>query len=254
MDLGLWGKAVFVTGASSNIGRATAAAFGAEGARVAIGYHSAKDEAEHTAELVERGGGRAMTVRMDLGDQASVEAAAAEVAGAFGGVDVLVNNAVAWPGFPAPGEVFETVPVERMRASLDANLFGHYLLTRAVVGSMRARTWGRIVHVSTGLVQDGLPGASPYVTPKSGLHGLTRTMSRELASAGILTNLVMAGFVVGERDLPAEMIAKASAAAATGRTTAAAEVARLIVFLCSEANGNVTGELIRADGHFLAPL
>ncbi|MEV6986309.1 SDR family oxidoreductase [Sphaerisporangium sp. NPDC051017] len=67
---------------------------------------------------------------------------------------------------------------------------------------MRERKWGRIVHVSTGLVQDGLPGGSPYVTAKSGLHGLTRTMSRELVGAGILTNLVMAGFVVDERDVP----------------------------------------------------
>jgi 3-oxoacyl-[acyl-carrier protein] reductase len=77
-------------------------------------------------------------------------------------------------------------------------------------------------------------------------------MSRELASAGILTNLVMAGFVVGEREVAAAVIAKAEAAAATGRTTAATEVANVVVFLCSEANGNITGEFLRADGHLLA--
>jgi NAD(P)-dependent dehydrogenase (short-subunit alcohol dehydrogenase family) len=91
------------------------------------------------------------------------------------------------------------------------------------------------------------------VTAKAGLHGLTRTMSRELAAAGILTNLVMAGFVPGDRQLPEDLLSKARAAAATGRTTTATEVANLIVFLCSAANGHVTGELIRADGHFLTP-
>jgi 3-oxoacyl-[acyl-carrier protein] reductase len=253
MDLGLGGKRVLVTGASSNIGRATAVAFGAEGAMVAIGYHRDETAARHTAALVERAGGTAVVVPFDLGDEAAVDRGAAQAHRELGGVDVLVNNAVAFPGFPAAGELFETAPAARMRDSLAANLLGHYRLSQAVVGSMRANGWGRIVHVSSGLVQDGLPGSSAYVTPKAGLHGLTRTMSRELAPAGILTNLVMAGFVVGERQLPEALLQQVSAAAATGRTTEAVEVANLVVFLCSTANGHVTGELVRADGHFLTP-
>lgn len=253
MDLGLHDKRVLVTGASSNIGRATAVVFGGEGARVAVGYHSNEAGAEQTVALVEEAGGQAVTTQLDLADQASIERAAAQVMGDFGGVDILVNSAVAWPGFPRPGERFETAPVERMRASLDANLLGHYLVTRAVAGSMRQQGWGRVVHISSGLVEDGLAGSAAYVAAKAGLHGLTRTMSRELASAGILTNLVMAGFVVGERQIPEEMLDAAGAAAATGRTTTATEVGALVVFLCSQANGHVTGELIRADGHFLTP-
>jgi Dehydrogenases with different specificities (related to short-chain alcohol dehydrogenases) len=253
MDLGLQGKRVLVTGASSNIGRAIAVVFGGENARVAVGYHDDKAGAEQTAALVDEAGGEAITVRLDLAEQESIEAAAQQVTTVFGGVDVLVNNAVAWTGFPDPGELFETAPVRRMRDSLNANLLGHYLMTRAVVGQMRLGGWGRVVHISTGLVEDGNPGSSAYVTPKAGLHGLTRTMSRELAAAGILTNLVMSGFVVGDRKLPQEILDKASAAAATGRTTTATEVAKVVVFLCSQANGHVTGELIRADGHFLTP-
>jgi 3-oxoacyl-[acyl-carrier protein] reductase len=253
MDLGLKDRRVLVTGASGSIGRATAVTFGGEGARVAVGYHRDMAGADRTATQIEQVGGQALTVQLDLGDGDSVDTATRYVLDAWGGVDVLVNNAVAWPGFPAPGERFETAPPARMRASLEANLLGNYLLSRAVVGSMRSTGWGRIVHLSTGLVEDGLPGAAPYVSAKAGLHGLTRTMSRELASAGILTNLVMAGFVVGERQLPAELVERAASAAAIGRTSTAEEVASLIVFLCSAANTNVTGELIRADGHFLAP-
>jgi 3-oxoacyl-[acyl-carrier protein] reductase len=253
MNLGLQGKHVLVTGASSNIGRATAIVFGAEEAHVVVGYHRDEAGARQTAAQVEQAGGKATIISLDLADQVTIERAAAQVINDFGGVDVLVNNAVAWPGFPQPGELFETAPTSRMRASLDANLFGQYLLTRAVVGPMRDQGWGRIVNVSTGLVEDGFAGSAAYVTAKAGLHGLTRTMSRELAGAGILTNLVMAGFVVGEREIPDEVFKTAAAAAATGRTTTATEVANLVVFLCSQANTQVTGELIRADGHFLTP-
>jgi NAD(P)-dependent dehydrogenase (short-subunit alcohol dehydrogenase family) len=89
-----------------------------------------------------------------------------------------------------------------------------------------------------------------YTTPKVALHGLTRTMSRELAPAGILTNLVMAAFVP-KRELPPQVLEPVTKAAAIGRVSEAREVASPIVFLCSAANTNITGELIRADGHFL---
>ncbi|GAA3452984.1 SDR family NAD(P)-dependent oxidoreductase [Dactylosporangium matsuzakiense] len=253
MDLGLQGRRVFVTGASGHIGRAVAVAFAAEGARVAVGYHRDEAGAKAVAADAERAGGDAVAVRVDLADEPSVAAAVAAVHDAFGGVDVLVNNAVAWPPFPAPGERFETAPAQRMRDSLAANLLGPYLLSQAVAGGMRARGWGRIVHVSTGLVVDGRPGSAPYTTPKSGLHGLARTMSRELAADGVLTNVVMAGFVPGERQFPDEALRAAASAAATGRVSTADEIARVVVFLCSAANGNVTGELVRADGHFLTP-
>lgn len=250
MDLGLQDKGVLVTGASGNIGRATAVAFGAEGARVAVAYRSRQEQAQQTAEAVEAAGGKATLVALDLAEPEKVGTAVAAFERDFGGIDVLVNNAVAWPERGAPGELFESVPLERLRASVEANLLGPYALSQAAVASMRARGWGRVVHVSTGLVEDGFPGSSPYTTPKAALHGLTRTMSRELAPAGIFTNVVMGGYVP-HSEVPPAVLEQASLSAATGRPTAAWEVANLIVFLCSAANGHVTGEAIRADGHFL---
>jgi 3-oxoacyl-[acyl-carrier protein] reductase len=205
--------------------------------------------------MVEAAGGAALAVPLDLADEGSITGAVRAVTAGYDAVDILVNNAVAWPDFPAPGERFETAPVEQFRKSLRANLEGHYLLTRALIGAMRGQGWGRVVHVSTGLVEDGMPGGSAYITAKSGLHGLTRTMARELARDGVLTNLVMPGFTMYPgRPMPEDIVAKASAAAATGRTTRPEDVASLIVFLCSEANGHVNGERIRVDGHFIAPL
>ncbi len=136
-----------------------------------------------------------------------------------------------------------------MRASVDANLVGAYALSQAVVGPMRRRHWGRIVHVSTGLTEDGFPGAAPYTTPKAGLHGLARTMSRELAADGVLTNVVMAGFVP-HGAIPPSLLEQGRRSAATGRLTTPEHVANVIVFLCSESNGAVTGEAVRVDGHF----
>jgi 3-oxoacyl-[acyl-carrier protein] reductase len=246
MDLGLQDRRVLVTGASGTIGRAIAVAFGAEGARVAVGYHQHKEQAEQVAADVAAQGGTAVTLRIDLADSSSISGAVAAAERELGGIDVLVNNAVTWPERGAFGEI----PLDRFRASVEANLIGHYALSQAVVAPMRATGWGRIVHVSTGLVEDGSPGSSAYTTPKAALHGLTRTMSRELASAGILTNLVMAGFVP-KRELPPPVLEQVTKAAAIGRVSEAREVASLIVFLCSAANTNITGELIRADGHFL---
>ena len=225
MDMGLQDVVVMVTGSSSRIGRATAVAFAREGAKVAVTYHQNQAGGEETAASVKAAGGVPFVVPLDLSDEASITAAVRTVQDTFGAVAVLVNNGVAWPGFPGPGELFETAPAARFRDSLKANLEGHYLLTQAVVGGMREAGWGRVVHVSTGLVEDGLPGVSAYVTAKAGLHGLTRTMSRELARSGILTNLVMPGFTrdVDEgREIPErvrQIEEKAKAATSTGRET-----------------------------------
>lgn len=252
MELGLRERTVLITGASGYIGRATAIAFGREGCRVAVGYHAGREAAEETVQRVEAVGGVGLAVPLDLSIEESIDTAVEHAHNHLGPIEVLVNNAVAWPGFPEAGELFETTPVDRVRASLTTNLLGYYLMARAVVGSMRARHWGRIVHVSTGLVQDGNPGSTPYVMAKSGLTGLTRTMSRELAPVGILTNVVMAGFVPAGR-MPEDRVAAVVSAAATDHACTPEEMADVMVFVCSQANQQITGETIRADGHFLTP-
>jgi 3-oxoacyl-[acyl-carrier protein] reductase len=252
MNLGLEGRRVLVTGASRGIGRAIALAFGREKARVAVTSHADLAGLQETRRQL--GSAETIGLRLDLADGTSIASVASALLKRWGAVDVLVNNAVAWPGLAGADELFENAPVERFRDSLRANLEGPYLLTRALVGSMRDAGWGRVVHISTGLVEDGMPGASAYVAAKAGLHGLTRTMARELARVGILTNLVMPGFTLVEgRDVPRSVIDRVTMAAATGRTTTPQDVANVVVFLGSPANTHVNGEQLRVDGHFLAP-
>ena len=253
MDTGLRGKIVFVTGGSSGIGRATAVAFGREGARVALSYRNDRAGAAETAGMVGEAGGEALTVRYDLADESSIRRAVEEVVERWGALHVLVNNAVRWPGRGGSGGVtlFEEVPPERWQEDTRTLLEGAYLTIQAVLPLMRAAGWGRIVNVSSSLAEDGMAGGAPYTAAKAGLHGLTRTLAKELAPAGILANVVMPGLTLTERArraIPGEVLDGEAARTPTGRLTAPEEVAALVVFLGSAANGHVNGENIRVTG------
>jgi 3-oxoacyl-[acyl-carrier protein] reductase len=251
MDLGLKDAVVLVTGASTGIGKATAIAFGQEGARVALTYRTKRVEAEQTGEAVRAAGGDPLVMRLDLEEEGSIAAAVATLRERWQALHVLVNNAVRWPsGFFA----IEALPLSELRAALRANVEGVVALTQLAVPLMREAGWGRIVNVSTGLVPDGNARSEAYVASKGAIHAITRTLAKELAPAGVLANVLMAGAVASEaRPRPQEVLDRMAACAATGRLTLAEEVARVAVFLGSRANGHVTGEAIRADGLFVTP-
>jgi 3-oxoacyl-[acyl-carrier protein] reductase len=240
-----------VTGASSGIGRAIAVAFASEGASVAITFRSNRAGAVATAREIESLGAAVITLQLDLADERSITDVVSQVVTSYGPVDVLVNNAVEYPGWPADGETFETP--RRPGCGAPWNLEGPYLLSCAVVAAMRAAGWGRIVHVSTRLVEDGFAGSTAYTVAKAGLHTLAKVMSCELASSGILANVVMAGFTPAGKPAPEAVVRQAAEAAPIQRVTQPREVAELTVFLCSARNTNITGEAIRADGHFFTP-
>lgn len=253
MNTGLMNKVVFVTGGSSGIGRAAAAAFGREGARVALSYRNNREGAEETASMVSEAGGEVLIVPYDLADEQSIRKAVREIVGRWGVVHVLVNNAVRWPsrGGTGEGTVFEEVPPERWREDMRTLLEGTYLAIQAVLPYMRTAGWGRIVNVSSSLAEDGMPGGAPYTAAKAGLHGLTRTLAKELAPTGILVNVVMPGLTLTERAkrvIPGKILDGEAARTPTGRLTAPEEVAALAVFLGSAANGHVNGEALRITG------
>lgn len=253
MDMGLRDRVAFVTGGSSGIGRATAIAFGREGAKVAISYHSNRSEAEETAAMVTEVGGESLAVQYDLGDDASIRAAVEEIVEHWGVVNVLVNNAVQWSsrGGPSGNPLFEEVSSEQWRTMIRTSLEGAYLTIQAVLPSMRQAEWGRIANISSNLAEDGLPGAGSYAAAKAGLHGLSRTLARELAPEGIFTNVVMPGMTLTERaqkHLPESIRDQVASQTPTGRLTTPEEVAATIVFLASAANGHINGETVRVTG------
>ena len=252
MNLGLEGRVALITGSSRGIGRATALAFGREGARVVVTYRNDRERAEAVAAEIRDAGGEALVVRYDLASDDAIRAAVSETLARWDRIDILVNNAVAW-GSRKPQDAlpFEQLPPDEWRPLLRANVEGAFRTIQLVAPAMRARGWGRIVNVSSGIAVDGVPGSGWYGAAKAALHGLTRTLAKELGPDGILVNVVMPGFTLTEGNIerfPAAIREHLAEGSPIRRLLPPEEVAPTIVFLCSTANTAVTGEIIRASG------
>lgn len=252
MDLNLAGRVALITGGSQGIGRAVAIQLGREGARVALTYRHERAKAEEVVSTIEGAGGEAICVPMDLEALETVRDAAVAATKRWGSVDVLVNNAVLW-GDRKPWDMplFEDVPQAEWQRVFRANFEGAYAAIQAVLPSMRARNWGRIVNISSGVALDGVSGGSPYGAAKAGLHGLTNTLARELGPMGVLINVVVPGATLTEHmteALPPAIREQREKAYPIRRLLPPEEVAPTIVFLCSALNTAVTGEVIRASG------
>ncbi|MBG0820104.1 SDR family oxidoreductase [Planomonospora sp. ID91781] len=247
MDLGLKDRTVVVTGASGGIGREIARGYAAEGARVVLTYRSTPDEAETLAREI-----NGIALPYDLGDPGSAEALVAGALERTGGIDVLVNNAVRWGDRPpGPDASFEDVPDAEWVEVLRDNVEGALRLSRLVAPGMRERGFGRFVHVSSGVVNEGMIGGEYYAAAKGALHGFSRSAAFSLGRDGdILSNVVMPGFTRTARN---EAMAAAvghhySARAPIGRLLDAAEVANAVVYLGSAANTGITGQVIAVTG------
>ncbi|MFG1709556.1 SDR family NAD(P)-dependent oxidoreductase [Nonomuraea sp. M3C6] len=236
---------VLITGGSSGIGAATALAYGKAGARVTITYNTGADRAAEVVKRIEEAGGGAAAVHLDLEDHSTIAPAAAQA----GPVDALVANAVRWGTIMPNSVAFEGIPAAEWSAALHANVVGNALLVQAVLPGMRRRGFGRIVFVSSGAAEEGLPGPGVYGTAKMALHGMARALAWDAGKDGVLVNVAVAGLTVTERERPVSQEALDAIAGHTPsrRLSTADDLAELIVFLGSEANRNLTGEIIR-DG------
>lgn len=252
MDLKVKGKTVLITGATQGIGRETALIFAREGANVAITYRSQKEKGDEVAHEIEKAGVSGLAVYMDLGDEASIRACAAEVEKKLGGIDILINNAVRYQDWGKNGaEKFESIPTKQWIPVLRDTIEGTYLMTQLAVPHMRKNKWGRIVFVSSGIAMKGYPARGTYGAAKEALHGLTKSLAMELGPEGILVNTVMSGVAPGARDLAALPQATRDMFIATTsirRLLTAAEVAGPIAYFGSGENTVMTSQIVYAGG------
>ena len=185
MELGLRDKAVLVTGGTRGIGRAIALAYARDRARVAITYATDEAAATTVVQQIAAEGGSGVAARLDLAEPASIPAAVTETAERFGGLDVLVANAVRWP-IDARGPLAESDPDVWSRA-LRANLEGTAATVRAALAYLSRSSAGRVVLVSSGVSRHGMAGATAYATAKAGLDGLIAALKWEAGQHDVLS-------------------------------------------------------------------
>jgi len=244
---GLEGRVAIVTGGGRNIGRAMALGLAAAGASVVVADLDGAN-ASAVAREIEAAGGEAMPATVDIGDRPSIARMVSEALDRFGHIDVLVNNASRFNDLTRGP--FQSISDSEWRSALDVNVTGTFNCVRAVESHMRARKWGRIVNVSSGTVRMGRPDFLHYVTSKSALIGMTRSLARELGPFGITANVLLPGVVFTDdqrKSLAPEYQAMILKGQCIPEALTPQAMVGPLVFLCSEQSRYVTGQELAVD-------
>ena len=244
------GLSVLVTGAASGMGRATAHAFADDGANVAVTDFNG-DGAETVAAEIRKGGGNARAWTLDVSDGDAIVRVVGEVAAAFNGLDVLVNNAGIPAGVPIDHEKYEAIWAKGLTVLLTAQ----QRTVRAALPYLRKSSCARIVNIASTEALGATSRDSPYAAAKAGVVGLTRALAVELGPSGITVNCICPGPV---RTGMTAIIPEEDKNTYARRRTALRrygdpeEVAHMTLSLCLPAASFLTGAIIPVDGGLMA--
>jgi 3-oxoacyl-[acyl-carrier protein] reductase len=241
-------KTVLITGASRGIGRETALQFARAGYRVAANYHARKDAAKSLLSELAALGCDAAVYQADVSDRAAVEAMVQKATVDFGHIDLLVNNA----GI-AQQKLFTDLTASEWERMFAVNVTGMFHTCQCVLPQMIRRHEGRIVNLSS---MWGIAGAScevHYSAAKSAVIGFTKALAKEVGPSGITVNCVAPGLIATEMNAQLDAAALEALREETplGKVGTPADVASLICYLCSDAAGFLTGQVISPNGGFV---
>lgn len=236
------GRVALITGASVGIGRACALRFAQEGARVALLDYNPETLHALQDELTQMNAD-ALAVACDVGSEEAVSSAVSQVIDRFGRVDILVNNAALWRCWAS----FLETPAAEWERFIRVNIMGVVHCTKAVLGGMLERGYGRIVNVGSVAGVYGNANMAHYSATKGALIAMTKAIAKETAEKGVTVNCVSPGSV-SPSDNPDIHYTQPSELAFMGRTGSDAENAALIAFLASDEAGYISGQNIQIDG------
>jgi 3-oxoacyl-[acyl-carrier protein] reductase len=242
----LRGKTAVVTGGSRGIGRAACLLLAGAGADVALGYRLDAEAAREVEAGIRKAGRRALVIQGDLSRRKDADALIASALEGLGRIDILVNNHGIWKDGP-----IEDLTEEDWDETMDVNLKGYFLCTRAVVPCMKRQGGGRIINIASTAGQRGEAEHSHYAASKGGVISFTKSLGPELCRHGILVNCVAPGWV--DTDMSAEALAgpdreRIHSTIPMGRAGTAEEIAGGILFFASDLSNYCCGEILNVNG------
>ena len=253
----LQNRLALITGGGRGIGRSIALEFAREGADIVVAARTPQQVEVVAQEIAEELQSRALPFTCDVSDPASVEQLFTKVKNAFGrGPDIMVNNA----GIAESTPLLKTDDAH-WRRHLEINLSGTFYCTRAALGEMIERGWGRIINIASIAGKTGAPYIAAYAASKHGVLGLTRSVALEVAARGVTVNAICPGYV--DTDMTTRGVENITSK--TGRTAEEAldsikkmspqnrlieadEVAALALLLASHEGRGINGQAINVDG------
>jgi NAD(P)-dependent dehydrogenase (short-subunit alcohol dehydrogenase family) len=244
-------RIAIVTGGGSGIGLAISRRLGSDGHAVAVLDRDAASAAA-AADTITTAGGTALSLSADVGVRNEVFAAADEVRRQLGPCTILVNNA----GTGATMRGFLKIDPEEWERVLRVNLSGTFHCCQAVLPDMVQAKWGRVVNISSSSANSGEPYLASYVSSKSGVEGLTKSLALELGPKGITVNAVPPGFIdtpmmrasEARGDFGEGGMANAVARTPVRRAGLPEDVAAMCSFLCRDEAGYITGQIFGVNG------
>ena len=241
-------KVALITGATRGIGRQIAITLAKEGYDIALNYRKENEELESVKKEIEENKVSCFAVKGDVSNFEDCEELTKQIIEKFGRIDVLVNNAGITKDM-----LLMRMKKEDFEQVIDVNLVGTFNVTKNVISYMLKARTGRIINISSVVGVSGNAGQTNYAASKAGIIGFTKSLAKEVASRGILANVVAPGFIETSmtevlKDEVKEEIAKSIPLKRMGT---AQDVANVVKFLASEDSSYITGQVLHVDGGML---
>ena len=237
-------RTAFVTGASRGIGKSIALDLG-KNFKVIVGFSNSQDKANKVVDEINKSGGESLAVQLNIGDRASVDNAFLEIEEKYDHVDILVNNA----GI-TKDNILPRMKDEEWNDVIQTNLTGNFYTSQRAIKKMIKNKWGRIIFISSVVGISGNQGQANYAASKAGLIGLSKSISREVGSRNITSNVIAPGYI--ETDMTSfidsenrENIIEQLSIKRMGKPE---DIANMVSFLSKDESEYITGQVIPIDG------